>query len=64
MFSQPPWLTTLISTLTGPLILLLLLLTIRPCIINHLLYFMKNRLSVIQAFVLTSQYQSLQENAY
>ena len=36
-----PWLTTFISTLTGPLVILLLLLTFRPCTLNRLVQFMK-----------------------
>lgn len=54
--------TTLISTVTGPLIILLLLLTFGPCILNHLLQFIKDRLSVLQALVLTQQYQMLRQH--
>ncbi|CAK7301168.1 Envelope glycoprotein [Vulpes lagopus] len=59
-FNQSPWMTTLISTIMGPLVILLLLLTFGPCIINRLLQFIRERLSVTQALVRTQQYRALQ----
>lgn len=50
-FNKPPWLTTLISTLAGPLIILLLLLTVGPCIFNKLISFVKDRVNTIQLMV-------------
>ncbi|XP_017652632.1 MLV-related proviral Env polyprotein-like [Nannospalax galili] len=59
LYNRSPWFTTLVSTLAGPLVLLLLILTLGPCILNRLVQFVKERLSVVQALVLTSQYQAL-----
>ncbi|NXJ65878.1 ENV1 protein, partial [Rostratula benghalensis] len=47
-FNQSPWLTTLISTLAGPLIMFMLALTFGPCIINKFVNFVKNRLEKVQ----------------
>ncbi|NXX71953.1 ENV1 protein, partial [Spizella passerina] len=43
-FNQSPWLTTLISTLIGPLAILLLALTFGPCLLNKLVSFVQARL--------------------
>ena len=58
-FNKSPWFTTLLSSLMGPLIILLLILLFGPCILNRLVQFIKDRLSVIQALVLTHQYHML-----
>lgn len=59
-FNKSPWLTTLLSTLVGPIIILMLLLTFGPCIINRLVTFIKERVSAVQVLVLRQQYQELQ----
>ena len=59
-FQHSPWLTTLISTLLGPLIILILLLTFVPCILHHLVSFIRERLNTIQIMVLR-QYQSISQ---
>ncbi|NWS06099.1 ENV1 protein, partial [Motacilla alba] len=43
-FNQSPWLTTLISTLIGPLAILLLAVTFGPCLLNKLVSFVRNHL--------------------
>lgn len=60
-FNRSPWFATLVSTLMGPLIILLLILLFGPCILNRLMQFIKNRLSVIQTLVLTQQYQRVRQ---
>ena len=40
-FSSFPWLTTLISSLAGPLIILLLLFTFGPCLLNRLINYQR-----------------------
>nr|AAO37269.2 envelope polyprotein [Mus musculus]AAO37271.2 envelope polyprotein [Mus musculus] len=59
LFNRSPWFTTLISTIMGPLIILLLILLFGPCILNRLVQFVKDRISVVQALVLTQQYHQL-----
>ena len=58
-FNSSPWLTILISTLLGPLIVLLLLLTFGPCILNKLIAFIKKRIGAVQLMVLCQQCEIL-----
>ena len=59
---QSPWLTTLISTLLGPFIILLLILTFGPCILNKLIIFVREQISTVQVMVLRQQYQAVSQN--
>lgn len=45
-------LTTLLSTLMGPFFILLLLLSIGPCVLNRLVAFIRARFSTVQLLVL------------
>nr|AYG96589.1 envelope glycoprotein [Feline leukemia virus] len=60
-FNKSPWLTTLISSIMGPLLILLLILLFGPCILNRLVQFVKDRISVVQALILTQQYQQIKQ---
>lgn len=44
-FNCTPWLTTLISTVIGPLLVFMLILTTGQCIINRLVQFVRKRLA-------------------
>lgn len=59
-FSHSLSLTTLLSALAGPLVLLLLLLTFGPCMINRLVAFVRERISAVQLLILRQQYKALQ----
>ena len=61
-FQQSPWLTTLISTLVGPLMVLLLILIFGPYILNKLVTFVKEYINTIQLLILRQQYQALPQN--
>lgn len=61
-FNRSPWFATLISTLAGPLIILFLLVTFGPCILNKLVAFVKERMNTIQVMVLRQQYLALKNN--
>lgn len=60
-YNRSPWYSTLISTIMGPLIIILLILMFGPCILNRLIQFIKERLSIVQSLVLTQQYQQLKQ---
>jgi hypothetical protein len=51
-FNWSPWLTNLVSGPNYPLILLMLVLTCGPCIINALVKFVKEWISTIQLMIL------------
>ena len=40
-YNRSPWFSTLVSTLAGPLVILILILTFGPCILNKLVTFVK-----------------------
>ena len=58
-FNSSPWFATLISSLVGPLSILLLLLTFGPCLLNKLVAFIKSCINVLQLMVRRSQYTAL-----
>ncbi|NXU93233.1 ENV1 protein, partial [Xiphorhynchus elegans] len=46
-FDQFPWLTTLISTIAGPIVIILLILSFGPCIFNKVVDVIKSRLEAV-----------------
>ncbi|NWJ11329.1 ENV1 protein, partial [Crypturellus undulatus] len=46
------WLTTLISILTGPIIMIVVVLVFGPCILNRLMSFVKNRLEKVNIMLI------------
>ncbi|NWT07149.1 ENV1 protein, partial [Mionectes macconnelli] len=60
MFSYSPWLTTLLSTITRPLILLILGLTFGPCIFNKLIAIVRGRLEARHLILLRKQLEKRQ----
>ncbi|XP_069853464.1 endogenous retrovirus group S71 member 1 Env polyprotein-like [Dipodomys merriami] len=59
LFNWSPWMTTLISAIAGPLILVLLMLLIGPCVINALMSFIQKRIGAVKLIVMRTNYDSI-----
>ncbi|KFV00460.1 hypothetical protein N340_12437, partial [Tauraco erythrolophus] len=54
-FSRSPWLTTLISTLIGPIAMVMLTLIFGPCLLNRFMSFVKSRLQKVNIMFIEHQ---------
>lgn len=59
LFNWSPWLTNFLLALVRLIVLLLLVLSIGPCIINQLVAFIKEQVNTVQLMVLRTHYQPL-----
>lgn len=59
LYNWSPWVTTLLSALAGPLLLLLVGLTCGPILINRILAFVSERVQTIKLLALSTPYRRL-----